>query len=379
MCRKVRYTLELLGDRLLVSAEIPCLAGEEPPEVTLHARAGVRSRSKRCRGAESFLVIVYDTPVEGWLNILTEECFAVSLYSHAFPQGLPAYIDGSTCYFQSGFESYDIVDAYIDRETGLWAKDTNVFFGESANIAGVKRGNLRFIQKGIVKVFYTKEASYGNLYESAAIGEEAFAFYNKMYTPKEESVFKWLVLDIGDSSMYNRGNLVVAGGAPEDFCMPENVPEDFPFSESEYRLWLRYMLAHEVAHMWFCHADVDSYEDWLNETGAEWSAMMFLLERGDTGMFSLFYSLREYEHKTIGEAIMPEDKHHPASVHSSGVVLFYMLYKKYGANMVRKLLVILSKPENQSTDRFLSVVEKELGSEISGFVEAHLREKLPLL
>lgn len=395
---KAKFTLEIHGGRLFVLGEIPYTAGKEFPQIVLNKYAKVKSMSlneeqkfeKKADPKNDYFVIYvinnrdkdgtirieYDTPVAGENNIIDEDVLAISLYSNAFPGRLPDYIQKSTCYLQSGFENYEVINSYFDQDTGLFAKDTVPYFGEIVNIAGFRKGNLRSFENGKIKVFYRKEDSYKNLLECTNLGIEAFTYYNEIYPHKEMKEITLIVLGIGQTGMYNRGNMIVAGDAPEDFKMPQEMPEDFPLSEDEYRKWLKYsMFTHELGHVWFCNADTGSYEDWLNETGAEWSSLLFLLHKGKKELFQKFYSLREYEHITYGEAIKPEDLHKPASVHGSGVVLFYMIYEKWGKDMVVSLLQILSRLEEQNTEDFLFYVEKELGKEISDFIKDRLNHK----
>ena len=127
-----------------------------------------------------------------------------------------------------------------------------------------------------------------------------------------------------------------------------------------------------MGHRWFCGADMISYEDWLNETGAEWSSLIFLLQKGEKELFYKFYTFHEYQHKLAGEPIKPKDSHKPNSVHSTGVVLYYKIYEKYGIDSVLQLLQILSKMENPSTDKFLDNISKQLSSEIADFIRNRL-------
>lgn len=155
--------------------------------------------------------------------------------------------------------------------------------------------------------------------------------------------------------------------------MPEQIPGGFPLTEEDYRLWLKYTtFTHELGHVWFCHADTNSYEDWLNETGAEWSSLLFLLHKGEQEVFQKFYSIREYEHKVNGEEIKSKDRYRPNDVHGSGVVLFHMIYEKYGKDTVVELLRILSEMEKQATDDFLIHIENKLRKDIADFIKDRL-------
>lgn len=394
MNMKAIFELEIHDNRLYVLGQVPYVAGEKLPQIILGKNARVTSMSFNGRhqfevnvspdndyfriytiGNENesgTIFIEYDTFVEGENNILSEEVVALSLYSNTFPSKLPDYIEESTCYFKKGFEQYDIIHYYVDNKSGLLAKDSKKYFGEIANIVGFRKGDLKSFEVENIKVYYRKESSYPNLFECAKIGAEAFSYYNQIY-PHKEAEIELIVLGIGNSGAYCRGNMMVTGIAPEDFHMPECMPKDFPITEEDYRVWLKYTIfTHELGHIWFCHADTASYEDWLNETGAEWSSLLFLLHKGEQELFRKFYRIREYEHEANKEAIKPKDLHRPNAVHGSGVVLFYMIYEKYGKDTVMELLSILSKMETQTTDGFIVNVESELGKDIADFIKGRL-------
>lgn len=388
------FTLEIFENRLYVKGEIPYISGDKVPQIMLGKNAKVKSMSINGNGQykESIylnndyfkiysidsskengtILIEYDSIVEGENNILSEDVIALSLYSNTFPTQLPEYIDESICYFKHGFENYDIINSYRDIDSGLWAKNTIKFAGEIVNIVGYRKGDLKSFEVGNIKVYYRTERSYNNLYECAKIGVEAFSYYNKIY-PCREAKIELIELGLGNPSAYCRGDLIVIGAAPEEFHLSEQFPKDFPLTEEETREWLKYSIfTHELGHRWFCGADMISYEDWLNETGAEWSSLMFLLQKGEKELFYKFYTFHEYQHKLAGEPIKPKDSHKPNSVHDTGVVLFYKIYEKYGIDSVLQLLQILSKMENPSTDKFLDNISKQLSSEIADFIRNRL-------
>lgn len=391
---RAKFTLEIHQERLYVSGEIPYIAGEKAPQIVLGKNAKVTEmrfgdsgqfRVSVDPGNDYFRIytvvhekengtifIEYNTTVEGENNILSEEVVALSLYSNTFPSRLPDYIEESTCYFKDGFENYDIIHSYEDNERGLLAKDSIKYYGEIANIVGFRKGDLKSFEVENIKVYYRKKSSRKNLYECAKIGAEAFAYYNQIF-PRKEYRIELIVLGFGNAGAYCRGNQLITGVAPKDFHMPEQIPDDFPFTEEDYRVWLKYtVFTHELGHVWFCHADAYSYEDWLNETGAEWSSLLFLLHKGEMELFRKFYSVREYEHRSCEEPIRPADLHHPNAVHGSGVVLFHMIYEKYGKETVIELLRILSEMEHQGTDDFLAETERRSGKEIADFIRERL-------
>ncbi|MDR2605996.1 MAG: hypothetical protein LBC38_01780 [Oscillospiraceae bacterium] len=128
------------------------------------------------------------------------------------------------------------------------------------------------------------------------------------------------------------------------------------------------LLAHEIGHNWFADADVDTWEDWLNETGAEWAALLYALHLGDEELFT-----RELESSTSGYANTPAIKTSDGSrpyegVHSRGTALFYSIYLKYGADTVLWLLQTLAELSTPTTAYFISAVKAQR-PELAEYIE----------
>lgn len=139
------FYLEVENKRLKVEGKIPYRPGFGVPEIVLNRNAVVcemqlndrRDFRKRAYGQNEYFVsyyfnaeeqgtihILYDTPIEGWDNCISDDLIAISLYSHAFPTYLPRYINDSICFLKRGFEGDEVYEAYLDKITGLYAKKT---------------------------------------------------------------------------------------------------------------------------------------------------------------------------------------------------------------------------------------------------------------
>lgn len=383
---KTTFILEISNNMLFVLGKIPYISGDELPQITINKNAKVEMMQlneekyfvKKVNPSNDYFItyslnnkqdglitVEYSTPIDGWPNQISEELIAISLYSTAFSINLPDYIDSSVCYFKNGFENYDIYDSYFDKEVGLYAKCSKKCFGEIVNIIAFKKGELKSFELGKIKVFYREASSYKNLYECASIGLESFQYYNEIYGPKEIKDITLVVLGNGQSGAYIRDNLIVLGEAPEEFNIPE------------FRELLKYQVfAHELGHIWFNKANVKTYEDWLNETGAEWSSLLFILHKGQNDIFGRFMNYYYETQRARGEEIKPKDLHHPDTVHTSGVVLFNMIYEKYGKDTIILILQLLSKMDNQNTDDFISIIKNELSEDIAEFINNNINYKI---
>ena len=103
----------------------------------------------------------------------------------------------------------------------------------------------------------------------------------------------------------------------------------------------------------------NSWEDWLNETTAEWSALLYLLEkeREELVESSIKYRVDNCENTP---SMKTDDGSRPQGVHDKGVVLFYKIYKKYEAEVIRKLLCIFYNLEKKDTQNYIDAINKVL-------------------
>lgn len=138
------------------------------------------------------------------------------------------------------------------------------------------------------------------------------------------------------------------------------------------------MISHEMAHLWCTGAACDSWEDWLNETTATWGSLLYALKRNNTELFDfiLKQSLESYESYESLPPIKTADGSRPEGVHEKGTVLFYVIYKHYGAETIEKLLRIFVKLSEKTTKAFLDAVKVELSTEVAAMLESGISESV---
>ncbi|MFP4623726.1 MAG: amidase family protein, partial [Gemmatimonadota bacterium] len=123
--------------------------------------------------------------------------------------------------------------------------------------------------------------------------------------------------------------------------------------------FLRY-LSHEVAHLWWRAAPTDSWQDWLNESFAEYSALMLLRER--IGEHALEERIAEY--REVAAATPPIrgiDRGHEKAfetLYRKGPVLLYELERRLGPDPFLAFLRALRDDDVRSTDRLLQTLAR---------------------
>jgi len=135
------------------------------------------------------------------------------------------------------------------------------------------------------------------------------------------------------------------------------------------------LLGHELGHNWFTGADTTTWEDWLNETGAEWAGLLYLLSFGDKTF--LEYRLRwpKEKYREMSVIKSPDGKRPTDSVHTRGFMMFYEIYQKYGIETITEILKVLVDIKQHTTAAFLSDLKAKMGGEIPGVIERGLTMK----
>lgn len=123
-----------------------------------------------------------------------------------------------------------------------------------------------------------------------------------------------------------------------------------------------------MAHEWCSGSKYNSWEDWLNETTAEWSALLYALHIDNAALFDFIINKNLSLYDSL-PPIKTIDGSRPDGVHSKGTVLFYRIYLRYGAYVVRKLVQIFAALSEKTTSEFIHAVRKKVSLDVAAFIE----------
>ena len=240
---------------------------------------------------------------------------------------------------------WELVQGERDAERGLWRYTTRGRTIKDCNILLLRRGEWTRLESGGVSVLYCEPSRAAAAEEAVRQCSDIRAFYRSLYGHDGELRDLTLVyLPEGpDKAAYMRDGLVVLTIIPDDF---------------------RHLLAHELGHAHACRADFGSWEDWLNEAGAEWSALLYEREVDPEG----FEQRLEVLLKIAGWRslrLRPEDGSHPDDVHETGVLLFAKICEKYGPDAVRRILLSLDSLGRQDTAGLLAELRRRGDKELA--------------
>lgn len=314
-----------------------------------HAWFGTQSQKIRVlfKNEISTVKIVYSGPVLAWLNIITDDVRALSSYSFWYPQ----FETNGILYDKVnvlGCENYFVVHATYEDDK--WIYGGNGY--DPYNIIAFKKSALKVISDSYQNIYFidNKIQKYAELCSQSLI--DVLEFYNEnLFAKKDISLIdRACISPTIYQSAYKRKALIVSNNL------------------GDCNLNIIWMNAHEMAHEWCGGAQCDSWEDWLNETTAEWASLLYAINCNNMDLFN--YILKpKVEHCSSLPAIKTLDGHRPDGVHDKGTVLFYQIYKKYGMEVIRKLIQLFVKLETKTTENYLIKVEEIISPEIALFIE----------
>lgn len=307
------------------------------------------------------VVMTYEGTINGWCNFIQENAKALNFYSVWYPQELSEEIV-TTEVLMKELDNYQVIKGTFDKKTDCWYYKADKF---DCQILAFKKGYFQFVNYENLSIYYLNR------------NEEKVVNYIKYYY---EDVLDYYEKTLFKSKVMNKLNLVslsleVFQGAyfREELIVFTNFL-DSDCSEENLNLKFGEMMAHELAHCWCTGADVDSWEDWLNETTAEWSALLYARHRNKFKLFDNMMNPKLDEYLDL-PAIKTTDGSRPMGVHSKGALLFYFLYEKYGVETIEKLLQIFVNLRIKTTTAYLTEIKQVLSPEIAWLIEKNLGNK----
>jgi hypothetical protein len=144
--------------------------------------------------------------------------------------------------------------------------------------------------------------------------------------------------------------------------------------DPDYRGLVRYA-AHEVAHFWWGRASATTREDWLNESFAEYSALLLMRRWYGPDVFSecLASYEREAEKTPAIWGLDRNDKDAFNALYRKGPVLLHRLEERLGTEAFQRFLAALVAREVRTTEALLSTLEELTSRDVRAEFEQGLR------
>lgn len=306
------------------------------------------------------LTIEYHGNVSGWCNIIEERRVALSSYSAwtIFETSTPV----NFIFKIMDMEDYYIINARYDLSEKLWIYgETNHDIG---NIIALKKGRYHISNSGNFNFYYLNEAEKIYAENYTHYYDEIIKYYSSVFSKKDISKMNIVSLDLEDGGgAYFRKELIVI----DKIYISDDI--------NSIRKNTISLLGHELGHNWFFSADTTTWEDWVGETGAEWAVLLYILSLGDKESFDKHLSWAKEKYKDTPVIKSPDLKRPDEGVHIRGVMMFYEIYCKYGAEKIIQILQILDGIKVKTTAHFLAELKIKADDNISEVIERGLGMK----
>jgi hypothetical protein len=289
-----------------------------------------------------------------WCNIITPEMRSLSYYSAWCPQETSIPIVNDKVVMLNG-EEYFVVKGSYNSSHKAWEYGGKGY--DPFNIVAYRKDKMQVISNDFINIYFIDDKIKTQAEKAVAIYGEIIDFYNG-------NLFKRIEIPVLDFVCASPVISTGGGYFRKDFIWTPSLGDN----DRE----TMYLFAHENAHRWCAGADVHSWEDWLNETTAEWATLLFFLNKNDNTSFDHIINSKLERHKRGLPAIKTADGSRPRGVHDTGTVLFYEMYKLYGVEAVKKAVRLFADLEHKNTDSFIQELYNANEDKIADFIKEAL-------
>ena len=285
-----------------------------------------------------------------WHNIITNDIKSLSWYSSWYPQDTSVGIVHDKVVILDG-SRYVVVKGTYDEARNVWEYGDNGY--KPFNIVAYRKEALQVISNPYMNIYFIDESIREYAEVSMSSYQNVIRFYNgNLFAERDIPV-----LDVACASP-----AITTGGGyrRKDFMWCTSLG-----GNKEEAAWLN---AHETAHVWCSGAPTDMWEDWLNETTAEWASLLFALSSGDDALFKYILEPKLAKYDSL-PAIKTVDGSRPEGVHDKGTVLFYEMYKAFGVEAIRKVVRLFADLETKTTASLIHFLRTDNNNDIADFIE----------
>ena len=204
---------------------------------------------------------------------------------------------------------------------------------------------------------------YKNLSEQASDSvlnecDFAYSYFEKIFGKKDSCNLKFVLGPFRQGAGFSRKYFI-------------SVPSD------NFDFYTRSVIIHEIAHFWWLNANPDTWEDWLNEGFAQYSALLIIRERLGKEIF--LKQIEDYRQEIQNTPpIMNIERNHPQSykvLYLKGALILYDLEQNIGTKQFNSLMHEISIKKVKTTDELLQTVANNVSEEISIWLENEIKNK----
>lgn len=297
------------------------------------------------------------------VNRLTGEWIELGLYTPWFPLALP--LTEAKFYAEISLPpGYRLIASGVTRRgDGLWQVEQHIPSYDCSFVAAPGFREVRAqANEAIVIASHSNPEEQELAREFSRSGAEILAFFNDAFGRVQEDEVHIVIAPRLKGGGYARRSFIVFGGGP-GLDLAEKTP-------------IYWYIAHEFAHLWWYKAETTTWEDWLNESLAEFSALMAVRKLLGEDMFEQLLAERRQKAKDLPPLMGIDRSSEQAHtvLYDKGCVLLAELEEQLGRYEFLMFLRELIRREVAETEQFLSVLALAGGKEAARGFAKKLRQ-----
>ena len=285
-----------------------------------------------------------------WHNIITKDIKSLSWYSVWYPQETSITINHDNVIIEDG-KDYFLVKGVYDESQNIWKYGDRGY--DPYNIMAYRKEALKTISSPNMNIYFVDDSIKAHAEKLEYVYRDILDFYNG-------DLFYQKVIPTLDVACASPAITVGGGYRRKDFMWCTTLGNN--------DLETAWLLAHETAHIWCSGANCNSWEDWLNETTAEWASLLFAFCKNNISLFNYILKPKLEKYKFL-PVIKTPDGSRPEGVHEKGTILFYKVYKTFGVEAVRSVVRAFADLEHRNTASLLQKLYQDHQDEIADFIK----------
>ena len=296
--------------------------------------------------------------LNGWANSFAENWIELNFYCAWFPVNL-GYSNFNSKFLIYINEGYNVTgsglvskkkDCWVMKQT--WGGFDNVIIASNSLQSKVLKKNYLNIETDYSAEDFPEGNSDSVLMECKNVLE----LFEEIFGKNDSTYLKFVIAPF-EMGGYSRKNFVCLRTKSFDLNTEKGI-------------------AHEIAHFWWHNASAATWEDWLNESFAEYSMLVYIRERKGTAEFLRIVD--EYKSRTKDSPpIWGIERNSPDAysvLYEKGSLILYELEEKVGKDLFFGFLKDAVKSKISNTNDLLELAGKKLSKDSADWLKDKLKD-----
>lgn len=300
----------------------------------------------------NYITIAYSGKISGWHNLISDTQISLNYYSAWYPIFEDEDMSSEKKVTIKNIDSFKVIKG--KRSDDEWIYISSDF---DCNIFAIKDWNIISNENITPKLnIYFENSKREEMNYLAKSFNRIIDYFTELLEIENsiKGTFD-IVISKVDRGGYCRDGLIVLCDLPSE------------------RIKIDSFLAHECGHIWATGADINSWEDWLNETFAEVLSLLFIKKQyGNKGYISRINQIKEIAENS--PQIKSENGERPDGVHFKGVYLMHRLSEYFGEDKLIEIVKVFIRLSEKTTENMLCEIKEKIGENIAKFIEYNLTE-----